>query len=120
MKTKPSKDLEEEIMRFIFSNQCEDHNEALETWKKNPWEAVGLYELAHYPHTMDLPLVTPKGVQTPDQTKADLDALLGLAPPKPVTHERAEGGEYELDDGVIAIVNKFGRVTNPEDIWDEN
>lgn len=116
---KPDEKLEAEIMEYIFSPQCPDHNKALAQWRKNPWEAVSMYEYAIYPHLLELPLAMPGKVKSRDEQmlKNDIDRFFGKVVYE--TSPRAPEGEYEVD-GVMVRINKFGRVENPEDVWDDD
>lgn len=114
---KPSLELEIEIMDFVFSGQCKDHNDALAAWDNNPWEAVSMYESAVYPDNIILPLAVPDGVRH-HQDQLAVDSHFGIEM-NYETCERAEEGEYEVEGNIIYI-NKFGRITNPEDLYDED
>ena len=120
MKTKtlkPSEELTQEIMEWIFSAKV-DHRACLKVWEETPWIAVSMYEAQVYPQYMDLPLIMPGQVKTDDSraNSKEIDAFINGT----VYYEerpRAPEGKYEVD-GADAIVNKFGRLENPEDIFD--
>lgn len=119
----PNEELEQEMMEYIFGDECKDHHAALAVWNYNPWEAVSLYEAKLYPEMLELPIAFPDEQYTLDIEKdmmnRDIDRSLGFTPIIEKA-ERAQPGEYLLDDsGEMAIINKFGRITNPEDIWGE-
>lgn len=106
----PSKELEKEIMEFIFNHKGIDHNACYQVWKNNPWEAVALYEEAMFPEMLALPLATKNvGVMRADSWGA---AYARTAP-------RASEGVFLSPDGRTIIVNRFGRVENEEDIYGE-
>lgn len=112
----PSDELEKEIIDHIF-NRCDDHRGALKIWLEHPWKAVSFYEAAVYPELLSLPLVLNKEVKISkkERIRKDVDEYFGFYTIE--TEERAQKGEYDLGKGDMAIVNKFGRVINPEDIW---
>lgn len=119
MKT-PDKDLEKEIMEWVFSAKGVDHNRALSVWKENPWKAVSMYEAARFPEMLDLPLVQPQDGTVKDEVMSlerDIDAFFGKVHME--EGPRASAGEYDFGAAKMAIVNRFGRVTNPEDIYDD-
>lgn len=115
----PSDKLEKEVMEFIFGGHCENHNRALKIWNQNPWEAVSLYETAHHPEMLDLPLVLNSKVISTEEAQLDRDLAKFFEQVHVETNERAPEGEYDLGSGEIAYINRFGRVTNPEDLWDD-
>ena len=113
---KPNKELELEVMSYAFSSDS-NYRKVLRLWKTNPWLVVSMYEAVVYPNNLALPLVHPNGVY--DETKQlakDVDQALQMRIQYP-EFERAPEGEYQLDEGVIALVNRFGRVTNPEEVY---
>ena len=121
---KPSPELEKEIMEYTFSKQCKDHNAALKVWKSNPWLAVSMYERAVFPEMQQFQLAVPDRIYTPEYEAIKLDEdiqkfLDGDHEIPLVSEPRAEEGEYELEDGKIAVVNRFGRIINPEDLFDD-
>ena len=117
----PSEELERELMEWVFSAKGTDHNKAVAVWKENPWKAVSLYEAARFPEMLELPLMQPK--TTPVEADAKMlekmveEQLFGIVHIE--EGPRVGEGEYEMDDGKVAIVNRFGRVTNPEDIYND-
>lgn len=117
---KPSESLEQELMDYVFSS-CEDHNKCLEVWMRNPWEAVSLYEMEVYPNYLELPIAMPAHTYTKEVEEelviGDVDVAMGKKPVIMLT-PRAEAGSYEVD-GEMIIINKFGRITNPEDMYDD-
>lgn len=118
----PHEKLELEIMDYVFSDRCKSHENAIAIWKRNPWELVSLYEAIAHPEMLEFPIAFPDHQYTleieKDMMNRDVDRALGN-PYVIELAERAQPGEYELDDGELAIINRFGRITNPEDIWGE-
>ena len=113
---KPSDELTHEIMEWIFSKKV-DHRACLKIWEENPWRAVSMYEAYAYPDYLELPLIMPGQVKTNDSEASDkeIDAFLNGT----VYYEerpRALEGVYD-SDGTKMVVNKFGRLENPEDIY---
>ena len=116
---KPNKELELEVMGYAFEGD-NDHRKAMRIWNKNPWLLVSMYEAAVYPANYGLPLVHPGGVYDESkQLEKDVDAFLNSKVNYP-EFERAPAGEYVLSDGIVAVVNKFGRVTNPEEVYGDD
>ena len=118
---KPSKELEQEIMEYVFSEPSLDHRACMKQWMKNPWEAVSLYEIAVYPEYLDLPLALPTGVKGLSEEEELERAVEAFMKWEPVveTEPRAAAGEYELDNGKVVVINKFGRITNGADALDD-
>lgn len=114
---KPSKELEMEIMEWIFSKSCDDHHAALKIWNRNPWEAVSLYEIAHYPENLGYQLVFPEEVELPVYLMKRLRneeqwALKG----KPIILKYPRASEMTIEvDGEEVEVNKFGRLIIDDD-----
>ena len=107
--------MELEVMDYVFSNS--DHRKAMKIWNKNPWLLVSMYEATVYPQNWQLPLVHPGGVYNDQkQLERDVEEFLNFKIHYP-EFERAPAGDYVLDDGTIARVNKFGRVTNPDEVY---
>ena len=112
---KPSPELEEEIIEFIFSKRCQDHHGALKIWTEDPWLAVSMYELENAPEQLEKHLVVSRGMNQLNEEEV-LDLMMGTYQPKSIP--RVAPGEYEFD-GIVGIINKFGRLENPEDIYGE-
>lgn len=113
---KPSEELTQEVMEWIFSKKV-DHNACLKIWNENPWRAVSMYESVAHPEYLDLPLIMPGKVKTNDSEASDKEIDAFLEGRKYYEERpRATAGEYD-SDGVKLIVNKFGRLENPEDIY---
>ena len=113
---RPSKELELEVMSYAFEGD-NNHRAAMKIWKSNPWLLVSMYEAVVYPKNYRLPLVHPGGVyDEAKQLERDVESFMQLKFNYP-EFERAPEGDYELDDGIIAIVNRFGRVTNPDEVY---
>lgn len=109
---KPSKELENEIMEFIFSKKCEDHRAALEIWENNPWIAVSMYETAHYPENLGLAIAFPQEVKVPKWYMKKLqeeEQLAMMGEPLYIPYPRARASEL-LMGNITLEVNKFGRV----------
>lgn len=109
---KPTKELEEEIMEFIFSNKCENHELALSIWNNNPWEAVSLYEIAHYPENLGMQLCFPKEVEVPEWLVKKLsneETLAMQGDPVIIKFPRAKAMEVS-GKGFKGQINKFGRL----------
>ena len=109
---KPSKELETEIMEFIFSNKCKDHHEALRLWHNNPWSVVSMYELEHYPGNLQWPVAFPEDVDIPEYfmdmlENEDMYAMKGN--PIIINYPRAEAQILEVEGGV-GYIDKWGRV----------
>ena len=118
--TKPSKELEEEIMEYIFSNRCEDHRAAMEIWKNNPWIAVSMYEIEHYPEYLGMPVAFPTEVEVPKWfmrklENEELDAMSGR--PTIIGYPRAKADIIEVGDLTLEI-NKFGRIVTDDEKGD--
>lgn len=116
---KPSEELKKEVLDYIYTQKGIDHRKCKAVWDENPWLAVSMYELAMYPAMLELPLATPSGFfNEEDQLDHDIKAFMSG---KPVYCEKPRGkeGEYDMGDGVIAKVNRFGRLENPEDVFGE-
>lgn len=114
---KPSKELEQEIMEYIFSKKCPDHNEALEIWNNNPWVAVSMYEVHHYPENLGLPIAFPQGLDMPDwyiERLKNEEMLAMQGEPLYIAYPRCQAAEL-VTEGVTMEVNKFGRVLIYED-----
>ena len=119
---KPCKELEEEIMEFIFSNKCTDHHAALEVWNNNPWVAVSMYEIEHYPENLQWQVAFPKEVEIPSYFQRMLEnEEARLMQGKPVINHypRANPATYTSGD-VTLVVNKFGRITVEKDDQEED
>ena len=113
---KPSPELEKEIMDFIFSKRCEDHRGALEVWNNNPWIAVSMYEIQHYPEYLGMPIAFPTEVKVPKWflrklENEELNAMEGE--PTIVGYPRAAADTIEVGDITLEI-NKFGRIVTDE------
>ena len=114
---KPTEELEKEIMEFIFSNRCEDHRAALEVWNNNPWIAVSMYEIEHYPENLGLSLAFPKTVEVPKwflRKLRDEEMYAMQGEPLIIGYPRAKPNTFTVGD-VTCEINKFGRVITPED-----
>lgn len=113
---KPSDELTKEIMEYIFSAKV-NHRDCLKVWEENPWKAVSMYEALKYPDYLELPLIMPGQVKTNDSDASDkeIDAFLN-GTTYYEERPRATEGVYD-SDGTKMIVNKFGRLENPEDIY---
>lgn len=119
---KPSLELEQEIMEWIFSKQCPDHRAALDIWNNNPWVAVSMYEVHHYPENLQYSLAFPKGVEIPrwylkKLQDEEMYALEGN--PLYVAYPRAKEQTVELGDNSWEI-NRFGRVIYHETEEDDS
>ena len=113
---KPSKELELEIMEYIFSNRCPDHKEALEIWNNNPWIAVSMYEVAHYPENLGMPIAFPSDVDMPDWYREKLvneEMYAMKGEPLYIAYPRAQVEELVIGD-LTLYINKFGRITNDD------
>ncbi len=109
---KPSKELEQEIMEYIFSNKCPDHRAALAIWENNPWIAVSMYEVEHHPENLGYPLCFPKEVEVPKwyMRKLENEELLAMeGKPIHVPYPRSSSMTIE-ENGLSIEVNKFGRL----------
>ena len=120
-KLRPSKELEDEIMEFIFSNRCTDHKAALKVWNNNPWIAVSQYEIAHYPENLGLSIAFPSEVVVPQWLvkklhDEEMHAMAGN--PIIIGYPRAGSNYYEVE-GMSWEINKFGRVIPNEHQDDE-
>ena len=119
----PSEELEKEIMEFVFSNSCKDHNACLKMWNNNPWEAVSWYEIAMYPENIGLPLAFPEKVNLPrwlTNRLADEEMLAMKGDHIVLKFPRAEAGPLQTADGYTGEINKFGRVIIENDDEDED
>ena len=116
--TKPCKELEDEIMGFIFSKQCTDHRAALEVWNNNPWKAVSMYELEHYPENLRYQLAFPAEVEVPQwylRKLQDEEMMAMKGEPIVIGYPRSGPDALELDNGKEVQINKFGRVLIEDD-----
>ena len=119
--TKPSKELEDEIMEFIFSKRCEDHRAALEVWNNNPWIAVSMYELEHHPENIGLQVCFPGEVEVPKWFLRKLQHEESLAlqgEPIIIAYPRATETEIEFQGKDMGYIDKWGRLHVPN-IFDD-
>ena len=117
------KELEYEIFSFMFGIMDDrKHNGCLEAWNRNPWEAVSLYELEHYPENLALPLIVPHGLKLPRNVRKRLEneeLSLMEGDPFVYTYPRVGATEIIFPDGAKGIVNRFGRLENADDIYND-
>ena len=115
--TKPSKELEAMIMKFIFSKECEDHREALAIWDKSPWLAISMYEVEHHPEYLGLPIAFPEEAEVPQWflRKLQDEELLAMAgEPVYINFPRAGASKIEVGDKELEV-NIFGRIISDDD-----
>ena len=111
--TKVPEELEQEIMEYIFSNRCPDHHDALDIWNGNPWIAVSMYEVAHYPGNLALQLCFPAEVEVPKwflQKLQNEEQLAMAGDPMYIAYPRAKPTEIESNGEYLGFVDKFGRL----------
>ena len=116
------KNLSRRLWITSFRRSVQTIGQALEIWNNNPWVAVSMYEVHHYPENLQYSLAFPKGVEIPrwylkKLQDEEMYALEGN--PLYVAYPRAKEQTVELGDNSWEI-NRFGRVIYHETEEDDS